>query len=301
MTVTPLLLAAMAASCVSILVLTLLRPAAPEPARRRMDRLRPTAEPVATIPLRTRVAQSPLWNALTRSRVLLPARLVGRAGVMLEHAGIAMSGTTFVLMWVAIVAAFAAVGLLSSSTTHELSSALRFVMLLLWVSGAAALPWAFVRRRGQRRTREIDAALPQAIDMIVTTIEAGLGLQAAMLTVARRLQGPIAVEFGRVMREIGIGRARDEALLAMADRSGSRDVAGLARAIAQAERSGISIASVLRTHAQEMRQRRRDLAREQANRIPVKITVLTILFIFPTLFLLVLGPVALNAMDYMRR
>ncbi|MCA9857592.1 MAG: type II secretion system F family protein, partial [Dehalococcoidia bacterium] len=89
------------------------------------------------------------------------------------------------------------------------------------------------------------------------------------------------------------------ALMAMAERTGSDDVQAVARAIAQAERSGISIAQLLRARATEMRERRRLTAREQANKVPVKMTIPVVFFIFPTFFLLLLTPVALNAAEVM--
>src|SRR5690606_36461112 len=115
-------------------------------------------------------------------------------------------------------------------------------------------PWFVLRRRATARTRSIDCALPQVLDLLVTNIECGLGMQAALLVVAERFTGPIAEEFARAMRAIGIGVPREEALLAMAQRTGSTDVAGIARAIAQAERSGMSVGEILRSRSRELRE-----------------------------------------------
>ncbi len=134
--------------------------------------------------------------------------------------------------------------------------------------------------------------------MIVTCVESGLGLQAAMIRVAEHLDGAIALEFRQAAREVAMGRPRDETLTAMAERSGSRELRLLARAIIQAEQMGVSVGQVLRNQSRELRERRRQRAREKANMVPVKITIPTVLFIFPTLFLLMLGPVALNMFEF---
>jgi tight adherence protein C len=160
-------------------------------------------------------------------------------------------------------------------------------------------PWLVMRRRAAKRTRSIDRALPQVLDLIVTNIECGLGLQAAMMVVAEKFTGPIALEFARAMREIAVGVPRVDALDAMARRTGSTDVGGIARAIAQAERSGVSVGEILRARARELREHRRLLARELANKVPVKMTIPMVLFIFPTFFLLLLAPVAMNAAEIM--
>ena len=119
------------------------------------------------------------------------------------------------------------------------------------------VPPVWLRGKVKRRMRAIDRALPDAIDLIVTNVEAGLGLQAALLAVADKMEGPIAVEFGRVVREVSLGRTGEEALLEMAARTGVADMQLFAHAIAQAERTGISIGRVLRSHARESRERRR--------------------------------------------
>lgn len=178
-------------------------------------------------------------------------------------------------------------------------SSRRGLAALLVPAIVAVLPWYLLRRRAERRARRISRGLPQALDLIVTNIEGGLGLQAALLVVAQKVEGPIGEEFARATAEISVGVPRGEALMAMADRTGSDDVHAVARAITQAERSGISIAQLLRARATEMRERRRLTAREQANKVPVKMTIPVVFFIFPTFFLLLLTPVALNAAEVM--
>ena len=155
-----------------------------------------------------------------------------------------------------------------------------------------------LRRRAQKRVKRIDKDLPDAIDLIITAVESGLGLQAAMMKVTEFIEGPISDEFSRSGHEVSLGRARDEALYAMGDRCGSRELRLFVRAVNEAEQMSISVSRVLRNQSSEIRERRRQRAREQANTIPVKIAIPTVLFIFPTLFLLILGPVALRVVEF---
>ena len=118
-----------------------------------------------------------------------------------------------------------------------------------------------------------------------------------MLSVSQRFKGPLADEFGRIIRETSVGRPREEAIEAMAERVGSKDIQLFARAISQAARTGIPIGKVLRSQAIEIRRRRRSMAREKAGKMPVKMTILTVAFMFPTLFMVLLGPVVLSMQD----
>ena len=158
-------------------------------------------------------------------------------------------------------------------------------------------PRRWLQGKAAARTKSINKELPDAIDMIITSVEAGLGVQQAMATVAEKFKGPIGEEFGHVIAETNIGRPRSEALTDMAVRTGSRDVRLFVRAITQAEQMGISIGGVLRNQSSEIRERRRQEAMERAARIPVMMTIPTILLMLPTLFILILTPVCLNAME----
>jgi len=227
----------------------------------------------------------------------VPPRLLLTTEALLERAGANVSAARFLLLWATATAVTLVVGLnLATGADRGMGALLSGGAL-----GVAIIcgPWLLMRRRAVARTRAINRALPQVLDIIVTNIECGLGLQAAMLMVADKFSGPIATELARAMREMGVGVPREDALNAMACRTGSSDVAQIARAIAQAERSGVSVGEILRARARELREHRRLLAREQANKVPVKMTIPMVLFIFPTFFLLLLAPVAMNAAEMM--
>ena len=226
----------------------------------------------------------------------LPGNLVQATEAKLDSAGMRISVQRFMAWW----AGFAAIGpvlfgLLLVVQGSEISSKLLMAMMA-WIAMGLVAPWVYVSGRGRERLAVIDRSLPDVVDLIVTNIESGLALQGAMLSVASRFPGPIADEFSRVIRDTSMGRPREQAIEAMAQRVGSRDMQLFSRAVLQAERTGIPIGKVLRSQAGEIRRRRRQRAREKAGKMPVKMTILTVAFMFPTLFMLLLGPVVMNMM-----
>jgi tight adherence protein C len=227
---------------------------------------------------------------------LLPIRVIGAVERKLEETGGQMQVSRFMATWIIFAVVWTAVG--APLMLAVLPFLVLLVMLPGWLILGIYLPWLILRRKGQKRIKRIDQDLPDAIDLIITSVESGLGLQAAMMQVTAHLDGPISIEFARASQEVSLGRSRSEALQGMGDRNGSRELRLFVRAINEAEQMGISVAQVLRNQSGEMRERRRQKAREKANMIPVKITIPTVLFIFPTLFLLILGPVALQVLDF---
>jgi tight adherence protein C len=153
--------------------------------------------------------------------------------------------------------------------------------------------WA-VRKRSGRRQMAIRRALPDALDLLSITVEAGLGFDAAVARVARQSGGPLGEELHRMLQEMQIGKPRADALRDLADRSTLEELKSFVLAMVQADIFGISIGKVLHVQAEELRLRRRQLAEERAQKIPVKITFPLIACIFPALFCVVLGPAAIT-------
>jgi tight adherence protein C len=154
----------------------------------------------------------------------------------------------------------------------------------------AFLPDLLVYNRGLRRQQEIRRSLPDILDMLTVSVEAGLGFDAALSQVARGGKGPMVGESARVLHEMQIGMRRADALRAMAARTKITELRTFAAAVVQAGELGIPIANVLREQAKEMRVKRRQRAEEQAQKVPVKILFPLILCIFPVLFVVVIGP-----------
>jgi tight adherence protein C len=267
-------------------------------ARRRIEAFAgATPTPVLERPFGERVL-TPVGDRISGMLLsALPQRIVASTRHRLEMAGHPASLAGFLTTWLALgIGTPVAVSVLLLSAGAQVGGRL-LAALAVWALLGLYLPWLWLRRRGRGRAMRIQRELPDAIDLVITNLEAGLALQSALLAVAERMPGPVGEEWAQAVREISVGRDRQEALAAMAERTGVPDMRLFARAVAQAEQTGIPIARVLRNHAAESRDRRRQRAREEAAKVPVKITLPTGLFIFPTLLILVLAPVVIHVMD----
>lgn len=166
------------------------------------------------------------------------------------------------------------------------------------LGGAAGffLPDLLLHNAGVKRQAQIQLALPDALDMLTVCVEAGLGFDAALAQVARNTPGPLAAEFARALQEMQIGNTRTRALRGMADRTTAPELRAFVSALVQAGELGIAIANVLREQAKDMRLRRRQRAEEKAQKVAVKILFPLIACLFPALFVVVLGPGAIQIM-----
>ena len=158
-------------------------------------------------------------------------------------------------------------------------------------------PNLYLYQKGYDRTAKMQKALPDALDLLTISVEAGLGFDSALSQVARNTEGPLAHEFARVLQEMQIGLGRSNALRAMGERSNLADLRGFCSAMVQADAFGIPVGQVLRVQSSEMRVKRRQKAEEAAQKIPVKIMVPLVLFILPSLFVAVIGPAVIGMMD----
>jgi tight adherence protein C len=156
------------------------------------------------------------------------------------------------------------------------------------------LPDLLVYNAGVKRQEKIRKALPDALDMLTVCVEAGLGFDAAVAQVARNTTGPLAGEFARVLQEMQIGKSRAHALHAMTERTTVPELRAFVSALVQASELGIAMATVLREQAKELRVRRRQRAEERAQKVPVKILFPLIFCIFPVMFVVIIGPAAIN-------
>jgi tight adherence protein C len=158
------------------------------------------------------------------------------------------------------------------------------------------LPDVLLYNAAVKRQARIQRALPDAIDMLTICVESGLGFDAAMIRVARNVEGPVAAEFSRALQEIQIGKSRTQALRAMASRTTVAELRAFVSALVQAGELGIPIADVMRVQSREMRLRRRQRAEEKAQQVPVKILFPLIGCLFPALFIIVIGPGVISIM-----
>lgn len=190
------------------------------------------------------------------------------------------------------------------------------LMLLLpalgqaWVTAVLMSVWAalmgyvaptfIVRGRIAKRQKQMQKALPDALDLLVVCVEAGLGLNQAMVRVADeivRVSPVLSEQVGLVNLEIRAGTPRDVAFRNLGDRTGVQDIKSLMAMLIQTDRFGTSIAQALRTHADTMRTKRRQRAEEAAAKTTIKLVFPLVLFIFPALFVIILGPALIQIFE----
>ena len=179
--------------------------------------------------------------------------------------------------------------LLTASKTPNLT-AMTIVMDVVLTGVGFKLPDIWLTRRIQARQQELTNTLPDALDMLTIAVEAGLSFDQATGEVVARWKNELSREFRRVLYEIGVGTSRREALEHMRDRTGVPDIRSFVVAVNHAEDLGTNLGDVLNVQSEEMRTRRRQRAQEKANKVPVKMMIPMVLFIFPAMFAVILGP-----------
>ena len=163
------------------------------------------------------------------------------------------------------------------------------------------IPEWVLRSRSGDRQKQIQRSLPDALDLMSITVEAGLAFDAALERTAREMGGPLGDEFYRVHQEMRLGKSRAESLRDLGERSPLSELRSFVLAMVQADIFGIPIARVLHVQSRELRIKRRQRAEEQAQKLPVKIIFPLILCIFPSLFIVLLGPAAINIYESLIR
>lgn len=159
------------------------------------------------------------------------------------------------------------------------------------------VPDLLIYSRGQERQRLIQVELPNTLDQMLISVEAGLGFESAMARAGQNGKGPLAEELIRTLQDIQVGRTRRDAYLALAERSNVQDLRSFVRAVVQADAYGIAIAKVLKAQAREMRVKRRQRAEYKAMKLPVLVLFPLLLFIFPVIFIVILGPAVIKVIE----
>jgi tight adherence protein C len=257
--------------------------AAPDPMRRDLD-----------LPFRDRVTGPAFRRLVSWGRRLTPAGQADRLRHRLDLAGNPAG-------WdVDRVLAFKMLGLLIGGAVGVVVPLLfgnPLVAIVLGIGLAVLgfyLPNITLYQTSYNRSERIRRELPDALDLLVISVEAGLGFDAALAQVARNTSGPLAEEFFRVLQEMQIGTSRSEAMRALGERTDVAELRGFITSMVQADAFGIPIANVLRVQAREMRIKRSQRAEELAQKVPVKILFPLIFCIMPALFIVIVGPAAIQ-------
>jgi tight adherence protein C len=234
-----------------------------------------------------------LGQSLARA---LPTNFMARMEERLVLAGEPMTASTFMALRLVCFVLFVGLPLMLLAGGFMKMSLTGIALTGGFTIVGVVLPTLWVQQRISQRQTQIIKTLPDAFDLITTCVEAGLGLDAALARVAEKVEGAFADELARALREIGLGKQRRDALRELGQRTGVPDLVSFVNAVIQAERMGSSVGAVLRVQAAQLRMRRRQRAEEQAYKAPVKMIFPLVLFIFPTLFIVILGPAIITIM-----
>lgn len=194
------------------------------------------------------------------------------------------SGLRMALMMILLVAG----GFVTFSQGMETPKALMYTAIMAVLG--YLLPGMWLGRKIKQRKHNIVKALPDALDLLTISVEAGLAFDLALMRVADKWDNELSNEFKRALTDTRLGRARRDALKDMAQRTGVEDVQTFTAAIIQAEQLGVSIGKILRIQSDQMRIRRRQRAEEAAHKAPIKMLIPMAFLIFPSLFIVILGP-----------
>ncbi len=231
---------------------------------------------------------------------LISEKLADSLPQRLASAGLAgrVTAQTYVVYRLLLVAAGVFAALLIAQAGGEPAGA---TMLLAGAFGLVGflIPRLLLSRRTAVRRAAISDALPDALDLLAVTVEAGLGLYGAIARLVECTSGPLADEFALVLTELRVGESSERALKRMASRLDTAEVTSFVRSLLQGEQLGLSLGQTLRNLADDSRRRRRSLAEEAAAKAPIKMLFPAALFIFPALFMVILGPAVLELGKYL--
>ncbi|MGF7185892.1 tight adherence protein C [Desulfitispora alkaliphila] len=249
------------------------------------------------IPFFQRVVRPVLAKLSTVTRSVVPAEkeiVLQKKIIMAGNPG-NISPSEFTVLQYAIAAALTIITMSVSILLIEVHKA-----ILLGVASALVgylLPVVYLNKKTQARNQDIRDQLPDVLDLLTISVEAGLGFDGALVKVTEKKEGVLSQEFLRLLQEIKKGKARRAALRDMANRCNVGDLSAFIGAVIQADQLGVSISNVLRLQAEQMRLKRRQLAEETAMKAPVKMLIPLVFFIFPTIFVVLLGPAAIQIIN----
>jgi len=229
-------------------------------------------------------------TSLNRARVS-----IAQAGLQGKVAPAQITTLSYVLMLVMPVCMLPYTGIPTSLLSY--STMILFISFIL----GYRLPFGYIQGKAKGRQNEIRKALPFTLDLISISVEAGMALDGAMAIVQEKSTGPMADELGLTLREIRLGKGRNEALIDLGDRVGVEELKAFVTAVTYIARLGGSLVDVIRIQAQAMRIKRRQRAEEKAMKTPVKIMIPLVLFIFPSMFIVILGPAMITMMEQMTK
>ena len=246
------------------------------------------------MPFGDRVLRPTIYGFGKTMSNFLPATFLAGVQKSLIMAGSSITVATFVSFWAACAGVFVGLVMVVLVALGGSFGVQGLLGLLVMAIIGFSLPPLWLRSAVRSRQRRMVKGLPDALDLVTTCVEAGLGLDAALAKVAEQMRGPLAKELGQTLREVAMGRLRREALTDLGERTGVDDLITFVNAVIQAEQLGVSIAQVLKVQSDRMRTRRRQQAEQLAHEAPIKMMFPLVFCIFPAFMLVVLGPAAIR-------
>ena len=251
-------------------------------------------EGAAELKFRERVLAPGVARLARISLRLNPRMTVQAVEAKLLSAGLArkVTPTAFLATKAALGVAGLAFGTIVGGTLGGMLAALPFAFMCTFIG--FSLPGMVLTMKVRARKEMLRMQLPDALDLLAVSVEAGLGFDGAIAKLTEHLDGPIVEEFTLTLNEMRIGESRHDALKKLAERAAAPEVGHFTRAIIQADVLGISLGRILKVQASDTRDRRQAAAEEKAMKAPIKMLFPTVIFIFPAMFLVILGPAMLT-------
>ena len=215
----------------------------------------------------------------------------------IRQAGFKMAVQEYNLLKSSFMLFILAVGGFLALRLLQTSAMLGMLALMASAVAVVALPRFFISSRIKKRQKQIQLDMPNVMDLLSVSIEAGLGFDAALNRVVEKLDGPLTDELSQVYKEIKMGRARREALAALAKRNDVKELQMFVSAVIQSEQYGTPIKTVLKVQSKQLRESRRARAQEKGMKAPVKMMLPMVVFIFPVVFIIILGPTVITVLD----
>ena len=236
-----------------------------------------------------------LASALTRITPKAIRRMVEEKLAMAGGFG-GLNTDGFLTLWGVLAVSFPVITIFLLSLAQAAPNVVVGIAMLTFALGAA-LPIILLNQRIADRKKNIQKDLPDVLDILTVSVEAGLGFDGALAKLAEKMKGALVEEFTRVLQEIRVGVTRRDALHALGNRCDVPDLSLFTTSLVQADQLGVSIGNVLRVQSAAMREKRRQRAEGKAMKAPIKMLLPLVLFIFPTIFIILLGPAMIQIMD----
>ncbi|WP_170158471.1 type II secretion system F family protein [Aquisalibacillus elongatus] len=245
-----------------------------------------------------RLIQPKLRDFKRKFRRTMPNEKQEKLELKLLRAGSPMGLSPFeyrivqLILYVSLPLVFSLLAVLGNASFSRL-----LLMIFLGVGMAAYVPFVYLKLKTSQRYNEAVKELPDFIDLLAVSMEAGLGFDSALGKVVSKQKGILSIEFRRCLEELKLGKTRKEALSGVRQRLDVDDIKLLIGSIIQAEQLGVGMVQTLRVQSEEIRERRKQRAEEKAMKAPIKMLFPLVIFIFPTIFIVLLGPAIIQIID----